>query len=206
MVCKVCVRARTTAATASDIASGERELHPLLDGMILAAERGDGDERPVSRRRGPAGLVGKGLVTREKPVLQGLREDAPFAPTPDHVPRLVDHDEVVRLAAGEGELEALVGVVRHPEREANALLDVDVERGVDGWGVGGVLSDRRQLRGMRVAGRRRRRLRRRGGGAERGAWSWTGYRDRVVQPEGCPGWWLAKLIKPMTIRQGERNS
>ena len=105
----------------------KREADALFQRMVHAAQRSDGDKRAVRGCGPPRGLVGERFVGLEHVILERLREHTPLAPSPHLSTAPVEHDNVMRLAAREGELEALVRGVRDVEGEANAIVKLEVE-------------------------------------------------------------------------------
>src|SRR5450830_1727089 len=111
------------------------ELDALLERIVGAAEDGDRGVLAALRRRPLLG-DGDAFALAEQLVLDRLGEDAAVGPAPDFAPDGVDDDEVVGLAAGEGELDALVRGVGDAKLEVDRVPTLgDVERGrqLDGF-------------------------------------------------------------------------
>src|SRR5258708_7516614 len=111
------------------------ELDALLERVVDAAEQRDRGILPWPRRR-PLLVDRDPFALAEQLVLDRLGEDAPLGPPPHFAADGVDDDEVVGLAAGEGELDALAGGVGDAELEVNRVLllgDVELRRQLDGF-------------------------------------------------------------------------
>lgn len=93
------------------------ELDPLLDGMIVARKYRDRDIPAPGILRAPTLDELSGLLRLDQLVLETLREHPRLAPAPHFLARLVEHDELVRLAARKPKLD-------HPRR---VVPDIELE-------------------------------------------------------------------------------